>query len=151
VKARRLLTGARSTLDPRGEQAWVRLLNDLVIGAHTDVTVRLSATLPECPGQSLVCNVHGVRAEFLAVGAAAGQRDGGGKAEAGGWPMAGPSGAYFLGKALYTKGYRELIEGLLLHDPSEAPAIDTWVLPEWNPRPLPSPQPCTKWNQAQAC
>jgi len=44
-----------------------------------------------------VCNVHGVRAEFLAIGSAITSRD---------------AGAYFLGKAMYTKGYRELIDAL---------------------------------------
>ena len=44
-----------------------------------------------------VCNVHGVRAEFLAIGASTRTR---------------PAGAYFLGKAMYTKGYRELIDAL---------------------------------------
>ena len=49
---------------------FTEIMNNLVIAAHTDVVVRLSATLPAVPGYDLVCNVHGVRAEFLAVGAA---------------------------------------------------------------------------------
>ena len=72
---------------------FTEIMNNLVIAAHTDVVVRLSATLPAVPGYDLVCNVHGVRAEFLAVGAS----------------MSDPTkvrfsqGAYFLGKALWTK------------------------------------------------
>lgn len=84
------------------------IMNNLVIAAHTDVVVRLSATLPAVPGYDLVCNVHGVRAEFLAVGAAAAQ------------PPRGETerfsqGAYFLGKALWTKGYRELWDSMRLY------------------------------------
>ena len=51
-----------------GLKAWfTEVMNGLVVAAHTDVVVRLSATLPPAPGYDLVCNVHGVRAEFLAV------------------------------------------------------------------------------------
>ena len=64
-------------------------MNNVVTAAYADIVVKLSATLPDVPGENLVCNVHGVRAEFLAIGRAIKSR---------------PSGAYFLGKADYTKG-----------------------------------------------
>ena len=91
-------------------------MNNIVVAAHTDVVIRLSATLPPLPGYDLVCNVHGVRAEFLAVGAAASK---GGEA-------AFPRGAYFLGKALWTKGYCELLDQMELHPPGERPTVDTF-------------------------
>ena len=98
---------------------FTELMNNLVIAAHTDVVVRLSATLPAAPGYDLVCNVHGVRAEFLAVGAAAAQ------------PPRGETerfsqGAYFLGKALWTKGYRELLDSLRLYPVDEQPELHTY-------------------------
>ena len=79
------------------KEAFTKVMNDIVCGAYTDVVVKLSATLPDVPANNLVCNVHGVRAEFLAIGAAITERD---------------AGAYFLGKAMYTKGYREMIDAL---------------------------------------
>lgn len=101
----------------RLKEPFTRVMNNLVCAAHTDIVVKLSATLPDVPGENLVCNVHGVRAEFLAIGRAIGSR---------------PSGAYFLGKADYTKGYRELIDNLQLHqerhggDDGALPPIDTF-------------------------
>ena len=64
-----------------------------------------------------MCNVHGVRAEFLAIGRAITER---------------PNGAYFLGKADYTKGYRELIDNMKLYresnggDGADLPLVDTY-------------------------
>ena len=66
--------------------------------------------LRNVPGNNLVCNVHGVRAEFLAIGAAAAERSraqNGAQVDLGGGDTAWPGGAYFLGKAMFTKGYRE--------------------------------------------
>ena len=88
-------------------------MNNVVCSAHTDLVVKLSATLPDVPGRNLVCNVHGVRAEFLAIGAAAADA-----LQANRSPF--PDGAYFLGKAMFTKGYRELIDALLLGSSSSS-------------------------------
>ena len=39
---------------------FVKNLNELVCSYNTDIVVKLSATLPDVPGENLVCNVHGV-------------------------------------------------------------------------------------------
>ena len=59
----------------------------------------------------------------------AGRGDGAARGDgAGGWTR----GAYFLGKALYTKGYRELIDALVLHaseqsvPPASLPPMHTY-------------------------
>jgi len=103
------------------KEAFTKVMNDLVCSAHTDVVVKLSATLPDVSGENIECNVHGVRAEFLAIGSAAAQR------------VEPSSGAYFLGKALYTKGYRELLSAMStyrdLHGGSgevDIPHVDTY-------------------------
>ena len=94
------------------KEAFTKVMNDVVCAAHTDIVVKLSATLPDVPGENLVCNVHGVRAEFLAIGRAITERQ---------------SGAYFLGKADFTKGYREMIDNLRMQgDDAELPHIDTY-------------------------
>mmetsp|Transcript_25531 Transcript_25531/g.46780 ORF Transcript_25531/g.46780 Transcript_25531/m.46780 type:complete len:315 (+) Transcript_25531:2-946(+) len=115
-------------------------MNNIVCAAYTDVCVKLSATLPNISANSLVCNVHGVRAEFLAIGQALDPED-------------RDLGIYFLGKALYTKGYRELIDGLDAYREKQAvagasadiPHIDTYgsgpeydsIVSEINERQLP--------------
>jgi len=95
-------------LNNKGTPGWSKELvnkffNSLVCYAHTDIVVKLSATLDDIAQNNLVCNVHGVRSEFLAIGAAS---------------TAFPQGAYFLGKALYTKGYRELFDVLKVYEAS---------------------------------
>jgi len=95
-------------LEGQLKESWMELLNAVVCAAYTDVVVKLSPTLVDVPGHNLVCNVHGVRGEFLAVGAQAARNAG----------SFFDRGAYFLGKALWTKGYRELLDALAAHGPA---------------------------------
>ena len=73
----------------------------LSVAAYCDVVVKLSDTLQWLPGKSLVRNVHGVRPDFLAIGARRATLEPSAELRKGG---------YFLGKALWAKGYRELVE-----------------------------------------
>ncbi|KAH8063515.1 digalactosyldiacylglycerol synthase [Aureococcus anophagefferens] len=77
-----------------------RVFTETVTRAHCDVVVQLSATLRPLP-HSRVANVHGVRKPFLDVGAA-----GGPPAFP---PRGGDARCYFLGKAMWAKGYDQLL------------------------------------------
>eukprot|EP00316_Scyphosphaera_apsteinii_P012700 CAMPEP_0119341122 /NCGR_PEP_ID=MMETSP1333-20130426/101693_1 /TAXON_ID=418940 /ORGANISM="Scyphosphaera apsteinii, Strain RCC1455" /LENGTH=219 /DNA_ID=CAMNT_0007353019 /DNA_START=125 /DNA_END=781 /DNA_ORIENTATION=+ len=94
---------------PAAAVAVVRIINQACVRAYSDKVIKLSDTLQPLP-RSLVCNVHGVRAEFLTVGSRATLQilpfDRFGK------------GAYFIGKVLWAKGYRHLIDHL-----SQQPAL----------------------------
>ena len=69
--------------------------------------LRLSAATQDLP-RSVVCNVHGVNPKFLNIGEKlAAERKCG--------QMVFSKGAYFLGKMVWAKGYRELIDLLSKH------------------------------------
>jgi digalactosyldiacylglycerol synthase len=69
--------------------------------------IRLSAATQYYPG-SIVCNVHGVNPKFLEIGKKKReQQANGGKAFT--------KGAYFIGKMIWSKGYKELLELLKDH------------------------------------
>jgi digalactosyldiacylglycerol synthase len=64
-------------------------VNQGVCAAYCDRVIKLSDTLQPLP-RSIVCNVHGVRADYLDVGRAA--------ARTLPWRYRHSKGAYFLGK-----------------------------------------------------
>lgn len=69
--------------------------------------LRLSAATQDLP-RSVVCNVHGVNPKFLKIGEKmAAERQNG--------QQVFSKGAYFLGKMVWAKGYRELIDLLAKH------------------------------------
>lgn len=69
--------------------------------------LRLSAATQDLP-KSVICNVHGVNPKFLKIGEKiAAERNGG--------QQSFSKGAYFLGKMVWAKGYRELIDLLAKH------------------------------------
>ncbi|XP_009767614.1 digalactosyldiacylglycerol synthase 1, chloroplastic [Nicotiana tabacum] len=86
---------------------FVKHVNNLVSRAYCDKVLRLSAATQDLP-KSLVCNVHGVNPKFLKIGekAAADRQSG---------QQVFSKGAYFLGKMVWAKGYRELIDLLANH------------------------------------
>ncbi|XP_006339167.1 digalactosyldiacylglycerol synthase 1, chloroplastic-like [Solanum tuberosum] len=86
---------------------FVKHINNWVTRAYCDKVLRLSAATQDLP-RSLVCNVHGVNPKFLKIGEkAAADRQSGQKVFS--------KGAYFLGKMVWAKGYRELIDLLSKH------------------------------------
>ncbi|KAJ0714692.1 putative digalactosyldiacylglycerol synthase [Helianthus annuus] len=81
---------------------FVKHINNLVTRAYCDKVLRLSAATQDLP-KSVICNVHGVNPKFLKIGEkTAAERENGGQSFS--------KGAYFLGKMVWAKGYRELID-----------------------------------------
>jgi len=77
--------------------ATMQAINHHMCQAYCDKVIKLSETLQPLP-RACVCNVHGVRADFLEIGSAP--------------PRRFKKGAYFIGKALWAKGHRLLIDYL---------------------------------------
>ncbi|KAA8518457.1 hypothetical protein F0562_015931 [Nyssa sinensis] len=85
----------------------VKHINNWVTRAHCHKVLRLSAATQDLP-KSVICNVHGVNPKFLKIGEkVAAERESG--------QQAFSKGAYFLGKMVWAKGYRELIDLLAKH------------------------------------
>ncbi|XP_030553800.2 digalactosyldiacylglycerol synthase 1, chloroplastic [Rhodamnia argentea] len=86
---------------------FVKHINNWVTRAYCNKVLRLSAATQDLP-KSVVCNVHGVNPKFLKIGdKVAAERELG--------QQAFSKGAYFLGKMVWAKGYRELIDLLANH------------------------------------
>ncbi|KAL6899178.1 hypothetical protein ACP4OV_005836 [Aristida adscensionis] len=85
----------------------VKHINNWVTRAYCDKVLRLSAATQDLP-KSIVCNVHGVNPKFLKIGEriAADKESG---------QPSFSKGAYFLGKMVWAKGYRELIDLMAKH------------------------------------
>ncbi|CAE7405620.1 DGD1 [Symbiodinium sp. CCMP2592] len=79
------------------KEASVFTASTIVCSAYCDVNIKLSDTIMPLPNE-VTCNVHGVRSDFLQIGDRSHvQREGAAR-------------AYYLGKALYPKGWRELLD-----------------------------------------
>ncbi|CAI0391097.1 unnamed protein product [Linum tenue] len=86
---------------------FVKHINNWVARAYCHKVLRLSGATQDMP-KSVVCNVHGVNPKFLRIGEkVAADRELG--------QHAFSKGAYFLGKMVWAKGYRELIDLLAKH------------------------------------
>ncbi len=86
------------------ENEWVvRWFNELVCRVYCDRVVKLSDCLQQLP-RATVCNVHGVRSEFIAEGRRRAETRDGKKFE--------QKGAYYIGKLLWAKGHKLLIDYL---------------------------------------
>ncbi|KAL3532169.1 hypothetical protein ACH5RR_005690 [Cinchona calisaya] len=81
---------------------FVKHINNWVTRAYCHKVLRLSAATQDLP-KSVICNVHGVNPKFLRIGEkVAKEREHG--------QQAFSKGAYFLGKMVWAKGYKELID-----------------------------------------
>lgn len=78
------------------KEASIFAASTLVCSAYCDVNIKLSDTIMPLPNE-VTCNVHGVRAEFLSIGDSLRP------------PPPGTAPAYYLGKAIYEKGWGELL------------------------------------------
>ncbi|KAH7433951.1 hypothetical protein KP509_07G094200 [Ceratopteris richardii] len=81
-------------------------VNNWVTRIYCNKVLRLSAATQELP-KSTVCNVHGVSPKFLDIGQQFASQHPEGETFS--------KGAYFLGKMVWGKGYRELIDLLKKH------------------------------------
>ncbi|KAK4414768.1 Digalactosyldiacylglycerol synthase 1, chloroplastic [Sesamum alatum] len=81
---------------------FVKHINNWVVKAYCHKVLRLSAATQDLP-KSVICNVHGVNPKFLKIGEkVAAEKERG--------EQTFSKGAYFLGKMVWAKGYKELID-----------------------------------------
>lgn len=80
---------------------FLNFLNKWVCRSYCHRVIKLSDAVQSLP-HSVTCNVHGVRNRFLDIGV---QRNG----------KRFEKGAYFLGKVLWAKGYRQLVDVIEEH------------------------------------
>lgn len=85
----------------------LRYLNNWVVGIYCHKVIRLSAATQEYP-ESIICNVHGVNPKFLEIGKKKREQQQNGD-------KAFTKGAYFIGKMIWSKGYKELLQLLKDH------------------------------------
>ncbi|KAJ7533131.1 hypothetical protein O6H91_13G034600 [Diphasiastrum complanatum] len=82
-------------------------VNNWMVKIYCNKVIRLSAATQNLP-KSIVCNVHGVSPKFIEIGRRITAETGSGK-------KSFSKGAYFLGKMIWGKGYRELVDLLSQH------------------------------------
>ncbi|CAK9235152.1 unnamed protein product [Sphagnum troendelagicum] len=90
-------------------------VNNWMVRVYCSKVLRLSAATQVVP-KSSVCNVHGVSPKFLAVGKRVASEGKEGK------PVFS-KGAYYLGKMIWAKGYRELVD-LLVQNKDELEGLN---------------------------
>ncbi|XP_009762427.1 digalactosyldiacylglycerol synthase 2, chloroplastic-like [Nicotiana tabacum] len=86
---------------------FLKQINSWVVDIYCHKVIRLSAATQDLP-RSLVCNVHGVNPKFLQIGMKTRekqQKDN----------QAFSKGVYYIGKMLWSKGYKELLRLLRDH------------------------------------
>lgn len=86
----------------------VKYINSWVVEIYCHKVIRLSAATQDYPN-SIICNVHGVNPKFLEIGKKKIELQ-----QSGNGNQAFTKGAYYIGKMVWSKGYKELIK--LLQD-----------------------------------
>ncbi|KAG5565719.1 hypothetical protein RHGRI_001588 [Rhododendron griersonianum] len=90
----------------RVQAFFLKYINSWVVNIYCHKVIRLSAATQDLP-RSIICNVHGVNPRFIEIGKKKNeQQQNGSKAFA--------KGAYYIGKMIWHKGYKELLK--LLRD-----------------------------------
>ncbi|KAJ8748863.1 hypothetical protein K2173_013294 [Erythroxylum novogranatense] len=84
----------------------LKYINTWIVGIYCHKVIRLSAATQEYP-KSIICNVHGVNPKFLDIGKKKIEQQQSGD-------TAFTKGAYYIGKMVWNKGYKELLK--LLHN-----------------------------------
>ncbi|PON52919.1 Digalactosyldiacylglycerol synthase [Parasponia andersonii] len=84
----------------------LKYMNTWVVSIYCHKVIRLSAATQDYPN-SIICNVHGVNPKFLEIGKIKLEQQQNGN-------LAFTKGAYYIGKMVWSKGYKELLK--LLHD-----------------------------------
>ncbi|GAB2271668.1 Digalactosyldiacylglycerol synthase 2, chloroplastic [Dionaea muscipula] len=83
-------------------------VNNWVVSIYCHKVIRLSGATQEFP-RSVICNVHGVNPKFLEIGKKK-------KEQLENGDEAFTKGAYYIGKMVWNKGYRELLKLLKDHE-----------------------------------
>ncbi|XP_008232767.1 PREDICTED: digalactosyldiacylglycerol synthase 2, chloroplastic isoform X1 [Prunus mume] len=84
----------------------LKYINNWVVSIYCHKVIRLSAATQDYP-KSIICNVHGVNPKFLEIGKKKLEQQQNGI-------QVFTKGAYYIGKMVWSKGYKELLE--LLRD-----------------------------------
>ncbi|KAA8520600.1 hypothetical protein F0562_014856 [Nyssa sinensis] len=85
---------------------FLKYINSWVVNIYCHKVIRLSAATQDLP-RSIICNVHGVNPKFLEIGMKKKEQQQNGNPTF-------TKGAYYIGKMVWNKGYKELLK--LLHD-----------------------------------
>ncbi|KAI4328752.1 hypothetical protein L6164_021084 [Bauhinia variegata] len=85
----------------------LKYINGWVVGIYCHKVIRLSAATQDYTG-SIICNVHGVNPKFLEIGKKKMEQQQKGE-------QAFTKGAYYIGKMVWSKGYKELLKLLRDH------------------------------------
>ncbi|XP_021817038.1 digalactosyldiacylglycerol synthase 2, chloroplastic isoform X2 [Prunus avium] len=85
----------------------LKYINNWVVSLYCHKVIRLSAATQDYP-KSIICNVHGVNPKFLEIGKKKQEQQQNGI-------QAFTKGAYYIGKMVWSKGYKELLELLRDH------------------------------------
>ncbi|KAB1214418.1 Digalactosyldiacylglycerol synthase 2, chloroplastic [Morella rubra] len=91
----------------RMQAFFLKLANSWVVGMYCHKVIRLSAATQDYP-KAIICNVHGVNPKFLEIYKKKIEQQQNGKQ-----PFT--KGAYYIGKMIWSKGYRELLKLLRDH------------------------------------